>query len=183
MNPGDGIITTYILKENIRKLGVMQVSIIILPNMHKNYINRKFYMYKGLMPSYKKYRDQPLIYIQRIQIQGEKRQDAQLHFFEKIYGCAGSSLLHMSFLQLQQVMATLRYRAQASHCSGFFCCRAQTPGTQASLLAASGPRSCGLWAFEHRLSGCGTWPQLLCGMWNCPRPGIKPTSPDWQVVS
>ena len=36
LNPGDGIIPTYILKENIRKLGVMQVSIIRLSNMHKN---------------------------------------------------------------------------------------------------------------------------------------------------
>ena len=27
------------------------------------------------------------------------------------------------------------------------------------------------------LSGCGTWAQLLRGMWDLPRPGIKPVSP------
>ena len=106
-------------------------------------------MYKGLMPSYKKQRDQPLIYLQRIQIQGEKRQDAQLHLFEKIYGSAGSSLLHMSFLQLQQVGATLHYSAQASHC-GAFSCGFSLQSTQA---------------------------QLSHDMWDLPRPGRKSMSP------
>ena len=36
---------------------------------------------------------------------------------------------------------------------------------------------CGLWALEHSLSSCGTWSQLLCGMWNLPGPGIKPAFP------
>ena len=27
------------------------------------------------------------------------------------------------------------------------------------------------------LSSCGTWAQLLCGMWDLPRPGIQPMSP------
>ena len=35
---------------------------------------------------------------------------------------------------------------------------------------------------EHRLqmrrfSNCGSWAQLLCGMWYLPRPGLKPVSP------
>ena len=35
---------------------------------------------------------------------------------------------------------------------------------------------------EHRLqtlrpSSCGSWAQLLCGMWDLPRPGLEPTSP------
>ena len=29
----------------------------------------------------------------------------------------------------------------------------------------------------HRLSNCGSWAQLLCGMWDLPRPGLKPVSP------
>ena len=29
----------------------------------------------------------------------------------------------------------------------------------------------------HRLSNCGSWAQLLRGMWDLPRPGLKPTSP------
>ena len=28
-----------------------------------------------------------------------------------------------------------------------------------------------------RLSSCGSWAQLLCGMWDLPRPGLKPMSP------
>ena len=29
----------------------------------------------------------------------------------------------------------------------------------------------------HRLSNCGTRAQLLCGMWDLPRPGLEPVSP------
>ena len=29
----------------------------------------------------------------------------------------------------------------------------------------------------HRLSNCGSWAQLLCGMWDLPRPGLEPMSP------
>ena len=29
----------------------------------------------------------------------------------------------------------------------------------------------------HRLSSCGSRAQLLCGMWDPPRPGLKPVSP------
>ena len=29
----------------------------------------------------------------------------------------------------------------------------------------------------HRLSSCGSQAQLLCGMWDPPRPGLKPVSP------
>ena len=28
-----------------------------------------------------------------------------------------------------------------------------------------------------RLSNCGSWAQLLCGMWDLPRPGLEPVSP------
>ena len=36
-----------------------------------------------------------------------------------------------------------------------------------------------LWsrALEHRLSGCGAGAQMLCGMWDLPRPGMEPTCP------
>ena len=46
--------------------------------------------------------------------------------------------------------------APASHCSGPSCCRARA-------LRHSG------------FSSCGTWAWLPCGMWNLPRPGVKPT--------
>ena len=29
----------------------------------------------------------------------------------------------------------------------------------------------------HRLSNCGSWAQLLCGMWDPPRPRPEPVSP------
>ena len=47
----------------------------------------------------------------------------------------------------------------------------------ASVVVAHRYRSCGSWALEHRLSSCGAQALLLCGMWNLPRPGIKPMSP------
>ena len=28
----------------------------------------------------------------------------------------------------------------------------------------------------RRLSNCGSWAQLLCGMWDLPRPGLEPVS-------
>ena len=37
--------------------------------------------------------------------------------------------------------------------------------------------SCGTRAPERRLSSCGTRAQLLCGMWDPPRPGLEPVSP------
>ena len=59
--------------------------------------------------------------------------------------CTGSSLLQAGFLQRWRVGATLCCGVQASHGSGFSCCRAQALGTQASVVAT------------HRLSSCGTW--------------------------
>ena len=45
----------------------------------------------------------------------------------------------------------------------------------ASVVVAQG--QCGSWAREHRLSSCGTWASLLCGMWNLPKLGTKAVSP------
>ena len=41
----------------------------------------------------------------------------------------------------------------------------------------TGFSSYGTWVLERRLSSCGTWALLLRGMWDLPRPGIKPESP------
>ena len=49
----------------------------------------------------------------------------------------------------------LRCSAQASHCGGFSCCGAWTPGVWASVVVALGLRSCGLQALESRFSSCG----------------------------
>ena len=44
-------------------------------------------------------------------------------------------------------------------------------------LQAHGLSSCGSQALECRLSSCGARAQLLCGMWDLPRPGLEPVSP------
>ena len=44
----------------------------------------------------------------------------------------------------------------------------------------AGFSSCGTWIPELRLSGCGTWAWLPLGMWDLPRPGIKPAYPSLQ---
>ena len=50
------------------------------------------------------------------------------------------------------------------------------------LLQSTGSRyagfsSCASQAPECRLSSCGTWAQLLCGMWDLPGPELKAASP------
>ena len=78
-------------------------------------------------------------------------------------GCVGSSLLCVGFLQLWRAGATLCCGAQASHCSGFFCCGAVL---QARRLQQ-------LWLVGSRAQA----QQLLRGMWDLPRPGLEPVSP------
>ena len=56
-----------------------------------------------------------------------------------------------------------------SHCSSFSCCRAWALGAGFSSYSCS--------ALEHRLSTRGPQAELLYGMWNLPRPGIKSKSP------
>ena len=59
---------------------------------------------------------------------------------------------------------------QASHCRGFICCRAHTPGR-------AGFSKCSSQAPGYRLSSCGTKAYLLQDMWDLPGSGIKPMSP------
>ena len=72
-----------------------------------------------------------------------------------ISGCIGSSLLHVGFLWLRPVGATLRCRARASQCRGFSCCGARALCVQASAVVARRLSSCGSRALERRLSSCG----------------------------
>ena len=44
----------------------------------------------------------------------------------------------------------------------------------ASVVVARGFSSCGSRALECRIISCGTWAQMLHGMWDPPRPGIEP---------
>ena len=104
-------------------------------------------------------------------------------FFKKlinylfIFGCVGSSLLHVGFLQSWRAGATLRCGARASHCRGFSRCGARALGARASVVVARGLSSCGSWALERKLSSCGARAQLLRGMWDLPGPGREPVSP------
>ena len=86
------------------------------------------------------------------------------------FGCIGSSLLRVGFLQLWRAGATLRCSAQASHCSGFSFCGARA-------LGRVGFSSCGSRALEHRLSSCGPRAYVLRSLWNLPGPGLEPVSP------
>ena len=67
-----------------------------------------------------------------------------------IFGCDGSSLLCVGFLQLQRAGAALHCSARASHCGGFSCCGARALGAWASVDAARGLSSCSTWAPRAR---------------------------------
>ena len=94
-----------------------------------------------------------------------------------IFGCFGSSLLHVGFLQLRQAGATLHRGEWASRCSSFFHCGAWALGMRVSVVVALGLSSCGARALECRLSSCGAWAQLLHGMWDLRAPALEPVSP------
>ena len=87
-----------------------------------------------------------------------------------IFGCAGSLLLCLGFLQLWQVGTTLKLQ-----CEGFSL-------QWLLLLQSAGARhagfiGCGLQALEHRLQSLGKWAQLPHDMWTLSRPGIELPSP------
>ena len=69
-----------------------------------------------------------------------------LNIFKFIYGCAGSSLLSLVFLQLWQVGAALCCGVQASHCGGFSYCGTLALGKWASVVEAHGLSTCDAWA-------------------------------------
>ena len=73
-----------------------------------------------------------------------------IYFIYFIFGCVGSSLLHVGFAL---VAASGGYSSM--RCTGFSL-------WWLLLLWSTGSRhagfsSCGSWALEHRLSSCGTW--------------------------
>ena len=100
------------------------------------------------------------------------------------FGCIGSPLLRVGFLQFWRVGATLlAVRGLLVAVASFVAEHGlQVRGLQqlrcmGLVVVAHGLSSCGLRALERRLSSCGTRVQLLCGMWDLPGPGIKPVSP------
>ena len=73
-------------------------------------------------------------------------------------------------LYLEWVEAALCYGAQASHCGGFSCCRAQALGIWAAVAVTHRLINCGSRALEHassivvvhQLSCC-----TACAVWTC----------------
>ena len=73
-----------------------------------------------------------------------------------LFGSARSPLLPMG-----PSLVVARWRLFG----GFPCCGATGSSAVGSVVAVS------------RLPGCSTQPQLLCSMWDPPRPGLEPMSP------
>ena len=62
------------------------------------------------------------------------------------------------------------WSVQASHCSGFSCCRAPALDALASVVAAYMFSTCGTWALEHEgFSSCDAKTELSHSTWNLPR--------------
>ena len=96
-------------------------------------------------------------------------------FFKKNLFIFACSWISVAVCGLSLVAASRGYSScgtRASRCGGFSCC-----GARASVVVVRGLSSCGSWALERRLSSCGARALLLCGMWDLPRPGLKPASP------
>ena len=92
------------------------------------------------------------------------------------FGCAGSSLL-LRLLSSCGEQGLLSSRGvQASRCGGFSCA-ARALGHAGFSSCSHGLSSCGAQGLGHKLSTCGIRAQLLCGMWDLSRPGIKPVFP------
>ena len=78
-----------------------------------------------------------------------------------VLGCAGSSLLYASFLQLQRVGVTLQLRCMGFSSRWLSCCRAQALGAQVSVVVRL--------SRVHRLSCSPAWGIFLSQELN-PRP-------------
>ena len=74
------------------------------------------------------------------------------------FGYAGSSLLYKTFSRCSEWRILSSYGVRASHFSDLSCCRAWVVGPVG-------------------FSSCGSQVWLPQGMWDRPRPEIKPTSP------
>ena len=83
-------------------------------------------------------------------------------FIYLIFGCIGSSLLHVGFLQLLRAGATPHCGAQASHCGSLSTTRhagLSSHGTRASAVVAHGLYSAGSAVVAH---GCSH--SMACGI-------------------
>ena len=81
-----------------------------------------------------------------------------------IFGCIGSVLLCMGFLQLRRAGATLHCTAWTSRCSGFSCCGARALGTRASVVVARELQQ--LWLTGSRAQAQQLWCTGLVAPWH-----------------
>ena len=98
-----------------------------------------------------------------------KHHSVILFFFNTclfIFGCVWFLLLHLEFLYLRRVGATLCCGVWVCHCSGLSCCGAWDLGMQASATVACRLQITGSVVVAHRPS-CS----MACG--------IEPLSPAW----
>ena len=87
-----------------------------------------------------------------------------------MFGCAGPSSLRGPFSCCGKRGLLSSCGARPPRGAGFSCRGGGVPGARASAVVAGGLSSCGSWALEHRLNGCGTrgWlaePQNMGSSW------------------
>ena len=92
-----------------------------------------------------------------------------------IFGCIGSLSLHRLFSGYSKRGLLSSCGAQASHCSGFSCCRARALDIWASVVETPRLQSTGPVVVVQRLS-CS----VACGIF--PDKGSNPCFLHWQVV-
>ena len=100
-----------------------------------------------------------------------KQLNLQYFLFYFIFGCPGSLLLRVGFLQLQ----SMSWGSVTLQCMSFSL-------QWLFLLQSMGCRDvgfsgCGSWTLEQGFSSCGPQAQLPCSIWNLPRSRIKPMFP------
>ena len=96
-------------------------------------------------------------------------------------GCAGSCLLG-GLASCGGRGLPSSCAARAPHCGGFSGCGARLQGARASVAEAGGLSGHGSRALELGLrSRAQAW--LFHSMWDLPRSGAEPRSPDWQAGS
>ena len=93
------------------------------------------------------------------------------------FGGAGSLLLCVGFLQLWMVGTTLHCDVWVLIAVASAVADHRLEGAWTSAVLTCRLSSCSLRFLECGLSSCGTRAELLQGMWDLPRPGVKPMSP------
>ena len=98
-----------------------------------------------------------------------------LHF---LFGCAGSSLLCVGFLELRRTGLLSSCGVRASPCGGFSCCEAPALGSWAQYLQLPGPRAQAQWLGRSGLAAPGD----VGSSWPRDRTGVPPNPPPCPIA-